>query len=500
MHFMLLSYTDIETLSSRGISVEEFKELVNLVAHGNQMLKLEKPCTAGDGIVRLDASESHKYLELYESFSKSGSIVKFVPASGAASRMFRHLYHYSADNLNHDAEEFILHFREFPFVGTLEKKLAAENISLRQLVNDNEWQTIFSAILGSPGLGYADYPKGLVTFHKKDNLEISAFEEQLSESLLYARESEGKCRIHFTISPAHENLIRKSFEEILSRYPFDPFEISFSFQSPSTDLPALTKDNQLARDSNNQIIFRPAGHGALLKNLGELKADIIFIKNIDNVTTQNQIKDTVFYKKTLAGMLVEVKNKVFELLNALDLGSAKALDEALEFIQQHFQPGAPIGMSREQMIQYARTRLDRPIRICGMVRNEGEPGGGPFWVKMLDGQISKQIVEKNQVATNELQQSRIVNNSTHFNPVDIVCSIKNRSGTNYDLNKFVDSSAGIISEKFEQGKVIKALELPGLWNGSMAMWNTIFVEVPVSTFNPVKTVNDLLRSGHQSGH
>jgi Domain of unknown function (DUF4301) len=496
---MLLSPTDIETLSSKGISADRIQELVNIFAHGSQMLKLERPCTAGDGIVRLDASESHKYLELYENFTKHGSILKFVPASGAASRMFRHLYHYSADNLNHDTEEFILHFREFPFVGALEKKLANENISLRQLINDNEWQMIFSAILGNNGLGYADYPKGLVTFHKRDNQEISAFEEQLCESLLYARESVGKCRIHFSISPAHESLIRKSFEEILKRYPFDPFEVSFSHQCPSTDLPALTKDNQLARDPKGNIILRPAGHGALLKNLGELQADIIFIKNIDNVTTLNQIKDTVFYKKTLAGMLVEIKSKVFELLNALDAGNAKALDEAIEFIQQHFQPGAPIGMSREQMILYARSRLDRPIRICGMVRNEGEPGGGPFWIRMPDGQISKQIVEKNQVATNELQQSRIVNNSTHFNPVDIVCSIKNRAGVNYNLNDFVDSSAGIISEKFEQGKVIKALELPGLWNGSMAMWNTIFVEVPVSTFNPVKTVNDLLRSGHQSG-
>jgi hypothetical protein len=495
---MLLSTSDIETLKSKGISADRIHEQFNIFAHGSLILKLERPCTAGDGIVRIDASESHKYLELYESFSRTGKIIKFVPASGAASRMFRHLYHYNAENLNHDAEEFILHFRDFPFVNTLEKKLAASNISLRHLINDNEWQTIFAAILGAHGLGYSDYPKGLVIFHKKGNTEISAFEEQLFESLLYAREIEGKCRVHFTISPAHEELIRKTIDEILERYPFDPFEITFSHQSPSTDLPALTKDNQLARDNKGDIIFRPAGHGALLKNLESLDADIIFIKNIDNVTTQDQIKDTVFYKKTLAGFLVEIKQRVFELLEALDKNSASALDHALEFIQQYFQPGLPIGMSREQLIQYARIRLDRPIRICGMVRNEGEPGGGPFWIKMPDGQLSKQIVEKNQVATNEIQQARIVSNSTHFNPVDIVCSIKNRRGENYKLEDFVDKSAGIISEKFEKGKVIKALELPGLWNGSMAMWNSIFVEVPVSTFNPVKTVNDLLRSGHQS--
>jgi hypothetical protein len=247
--------------------------------------------------------------------------------------------------------------------------------------------------------------KDLVIFHKKGNAEISAFEEQMSESLLYAREIEGKCRVHFTISPSHDELIRKSIDEILERYPFDPFEITFSHQCSSTDLPALTKDNQLARDNRGDIIFRPAGHGALLKNLELLDADIIFIKNIDNVTTQDQIKDTVFYKKTLAGFLVDLKKRVFELLDALDKNSPAALDRSLEFIQQYFQPGLPIGMSREQLIQYARIRLDRPIRVCGMVRNEGEPGGGPFWVKMPDGQISKQIVEKSQVATHEIQQA-----------------------------------------------------------------------------------------------
>ncbi|MDZ4752483.1 MAG: DUF4301 family protein, partial [Flavobacteriales bacterium] len=359
---MLLSANDIESLNARGISHEKIQGQFNLFMHGNALLKLERPCTSGDGIISLNAAESHKYLEIFEEFARTESIVKFVPASGAASRMFRHLHHYSPDNLNHDAEEFILHFKSFPFVHSLEKKLAEKNISLQQLINDNDWQVIFNAILNENGLGYSDFPKGLVIFHKYGRQETTAFEEQLSESLLYSREGQGKCRVHFTISNSHENLIRKAVEEIVSRYPFDPFEISFSHQCSSTDLPALTKENQLARYQNGEIIFRPAGHGALLENLGNLDASVVFIKNIDNITTRDQVKDTIFYKKALGGLLLHTRNRVFRLLDALDSQQAGALDEALEFVQQSFQPGLPIGMNREQLTQYARARLDRPLR------------------------------------------------------------------------------------------------------------------------------------------
>jgi hypothetical protein len=245
------------------------------------------------------------------------------------------------------------------------------------------------------------------------------------------------------------------------------------------------------------LVFRPSGHGALIHNLQKLETDVIFIKNIDNVTVRGNLTDTILYKQVLAGVLIELQSKVFRYLDNLDQGEEK-LDEALEFIQNWFQPGLPMGMNREQLVQYARLRLDRPIRVCGMVRNEGEPGGGPFWVRTQGGQISKQIVERSQVDLHDPQQVRILMSSTHFNPVDLVCSIRNRKGENYHLDEFIDYTAGFVTEKFQQGAVLKALEWPGLWNGAMALWNTVFVEVPVTTFNPVKTVNDLLRPGHQS--
>ncbi|MEY3398070.1 MAG: hypothetical protein RL220_664 [Bacteroidota bacterium] len=495
---MLFLPQDHSLFRERGIREEVLLAQIHQFIHGRNYLKLERPCTVGDGILQLNAADCHKYLETFEGFRQHGSIMKLVPASGAASRMFRHIYQFNPDNLGDDAEEFILHFRNFPFVPALEQKLAAKGISLNQLINDNEWQQIFDSILKPWGLGYMECPKGVVIFHRDKSGEFTAFEEHLYESIAYARDGKGQCRIHFTIPPEQENLIRNIMDEIIRKYPYEHFDITYSTQSPSTDLPALTKDNMPARDQHGNLIIRPAGHGALLSNLAALDADVVFIKNIDNVTTRDQLKDTVFYKKALAGLLIEIRQKVFNLLDRLDSGSNEALDQSLEFIQTHFQPGIPIGVSREQLIHYARTRLDRPLRVCGMVRNEGEPGGGPFWVKMPDGQISKQIVEKNQVDLHDVMQSRIADNATHFNPVDIVCSFRNRHGEAYALEDFVDHGTGIVTDKFHQGKVIRALELPGLWNGSMALWNTLFCEVPVSTFNPVKTVNDLLRSGHQS--
>jgi hypothetical protein len=235
----------------------------------------------------------------------------------------------------------------------------------------------------------------------------------------------------------------------------------------------------------------------LIENLAHIDSDLIFIKNIDNVSTNSKIDDTIFFKKVIGGLLVHLKRTSDKLSEGIALRSDAALDKALEFIQTWFQNGLPIGLSKEQLFQYVQLKLDRPIRVCGMVRNEGEPGGGPFWVRSNDGSLSKQIIEKSQVDTTDQQQLKILSEATHFNPVDIVCSIKNRHGEKYDLQRYIDHSTGFVSEKFQDGKVIKALELPGLWNGSMALWNTVFVEVPISTFNPVKTVNDLLRPGHQ---
>jgi hypothetical protein len=346
-------------------------------------------------------------------------------------------------------------------------------------------------------LNYDDQLKGLVIFHRYPEELCTAFDEHLMESVAYAKQADGRCRVHFTLAPNHVERVKSYLDYRVSSFEYDQFELSYSTQDPSTDTLALTQNNEPFRDSSGSLVFRPSGHGALIHNLQRLSADVIFIKNIDNVTVQSNLADTVFYKQILGGVLLELRAEVFDLLNRLD-NDDRALDEALDFIQAWFQPGLSMGMTREQLVQYAKLRLDRPLRVCGMVRNEGEPGGGPFWVRMQGGYISKQIVERSQVDVNDPSQMKILSSSTHFNPVDLACSIRKRNGENYHLDEFIDYTAGFVTEKFQQGSVLKALEWPGLWNGAMALWNTVFVEVPISTFNPVKTVNDLLRPGHQA--
>jgi hypothetical protein len=369
--------------------------------------------------------------------------------------------------------------------------------NMQSCFENNNWKKIFEYILTERGLHYDSQLKGLVIFHNYNGKGRTAFEEHLHEALHYAKQHDGKCRLHFTLAPNHINLVQDFLKERSKAFPFEDFDISYSVQSSKSDTPALTKENDFLRDKDQHIIFRPSGHGSLINNLEALDADLIFIKNIDNVTSDAERDDTIFYKKVLAGMLMELRSQAFEMLDALDTNKDHALENALEFIQHWFQPGLPIGGTKEQLKQFAKLKLDRPMRVCGMVRNEGEPGGGPFWILHSDGSVSKQIVEKNQVEVHDAHQTKLLSESTHFNPVDVVCSIKDRKGQSYNLNNFIDHSTGFVSEKFQDGQVIKALEVPGLWNGAMALWNTVFIEVPVSTFHPVKTVNDLLRPGHQ---
>jgi hypothetical protein len=488
---------DEQLLKLRGMSVNAVLQQIHQFVHDTQPARLDRPCIAGDGILALTTSECLMYQRFFEESRHKLAIQKFVPASGAASRMFKHLYSYNAENVPELTEEFILKFDQFPFTTHLEERMSQEGYNLQQLKSSNDWATIFDFILGSHGLNYDDQLKGLVLFHQYERELCTAFDEHLFESNAYGMQGDGKCRIHFTLAPQHIDRVQSYFEDKFKQIEYDHVELSFSSQDSSTDTLALTKENEPFRDSNGMLVFRPSGHGALIHNLQKLETDVIFIKNIDNVTVRGNLTDTILYKQVLAGVLIELQSKVFRYLDNLDQGEEK-LDEALEFIQNWFQPGLPMGMNREQLVQYARLRLDRPIRVCGMVRNEGEPGGGPFWVRTQGGQISKQIVERSQVDLHDPQQVRILMSSTHFNPVDLVCSIRNRKGENYHLDEFIDYTAGFVTEKFQQGAVLKALEWPGLWNGAMALWNTVFVEVPVTTFNPVKTVNDLLRPGHQS--
>ena len=494
---MAFNAEDELLLLKRGMTVGDVLQQIHQFVQDTQPARLDRPCTVGDGVLALSASECNSYQRIFEQSRSKLSIQKFVPSSGAASRMFKHLYNYQSENVSELTEEFILNFDRFPFHSLLDARVRALGQSLDELRATNQWERIFQLLLGEDGLHYDDQLKGLVIFHRYGEELSSAFDEHLSESIGYGKQGDGRCRVHFTLAPQHAEKVMQYFEERLRQFEYDHFELTYSAQAISTDTLALTKDNEPFRDNEGRLVFRPSGHGALIRNLQELDADVIFIKNIDNVTTRSRLSETIFYKQILGGMLVDLRQRIFDLLNRLDT-SEDELDEALDFIQHWFQPGVPLDMNRDQMRQYARLRLDRPLRVCGMVRNEGEPGGGPFWVKMPGGYVSKQIVERSQVDGNDAQQLSLFSTSTHFNPVDLVCSIKNPQGKNYNLDEFIDYSSGFVSEKFQQGSVIKALEWPGLWNGAMALWNTVFVEVPISTFNPVKTVNDLLRPGHQS--
>jgi hypothetical protein len=493
---MPFSTQDELMLKQRGLNVNAVLKQIHQFVHDTHPSRLDRPCIVGDGIWALSPTECISYSRYYEESKSSISIQKFVPSSGAASRMFKHLYNYNTENVSELTEEFILRFDHFPFKAEVETRMSVAGLDLDALRAENNWGAIFDFILGAHGLNYDDQLKGLVTFHRYAEEHSTAFDEHLMEATAYAKQGDGRCRLHFTLAPQHVERVRNYLDNSVSRFEYDQFEISFSTQDPSTDTLALTPGNEPFRDRNGALVFRPSGHGALIHNLQRLNADIIFIKNIDNVTVRKNLSDTVFYKQILGGVLLKLRTTVFDLLNRLD-SDDKALDEALDFIQTWFQPGLSLGMSREQMVQYAKLRLDRPLRVCGMVRNEGEPGGGPFWVRMSGGYISKQIVERSQVDNNDPAQMKILSSSTHFNPVDLACSIRNRNGENYHLDEFIDYTAGFVTEKFQQGTVLKALEWPGLWNGAMALWNTVFIEVPVSTFNPVKTVNDLLRPGHQ---
>jgi hypothetical protein len=496
---MQFSATDEKDLAAREMSPAELINVIYRFTQQTSTIELERPCTPNDGIIQLQPTQALDYSEKFNATSRSKSMIKFVPASGAATRMFNHLFQYDPIKVTDLVEEFVLNFDLFPFYDLLKDKLKQHGLELENLVTENQWDKIFEFILYSPGLDFAKFPKGLVPFHRyKSGVIRTAFEEHMHEAVDYGRESDGTCRIHFTLAPHQIDLVMQFLEEKTATFPYEKFILTHSIQKSNTDTPAIDRNNHPVRDKNGHILFRPAGHGALIHNLQALDEDIIFIKNIDNVTTEDQKHESIFYKKVLAGILLELKEKADSFLERLEQNEHSVVEEALLFIKTWFQPTLPFLPDHAGVINFIKLQLDRPMRVCGMVKNEGEPGGGPFWVKMSDGFVSKQIVEKSQVDHHHLQQMKILSSSTHFNPVDIVCTIKNRFGKKYNLNDFIDHSTGFISDKFIDGNVIKALELPGLWNGSMALWNTVFIEVPISTFNPVKTVNDLLRPGHQT--
>ncbi|MEO8233725.1 MAG: DUF4301 family protein [Ignavibacteriota bacterium] len=510
----------LTSVDNEHISLSALKEQLDLFENGVKIPQLAKPCTADDGIVVLHHSEFDDLISLFDSVSAAGRLIKFVPASGAASRMFHKLQSalnrfkdfsledikekIDSDNECKAVYEFLVNLKKFSFYDDLKTILNTDDNKIKTLISESPAE-ILKAVLFESGLNYSSKPKGAIKFHRCKNITRTAFEEQIYEAFHYISDKDGNTKIHFTISEAHTELFNKIINNLKSNLnkPDSKIDVTYSYQKKSTDTIAVDHYNKILFDKSGTPIHRPGGHGALLENLNDLKADIVIIKNIDNLSTENLAADTILYKKLLVGYLVKIQNKVFELLNNLDRKDfAKiSFDETMKYAEEKLFIIEPKDFSKwndNQKNKFLFDKLNRPIRVCGMVKNQGEPGGGPFWIKHDDGSLSLQIIEQAQINMNDENQKNIFKQSTHFNPVDLICGVKNYKGENFDLHNFVDHHSGIITKKSKDGVELKALELPGLWNGSMANWITIFVEVPISTFNPVKEVNDLLRKAHQN--
>ncbi|RXK48088.1 DUF4301 family protein [Aquirufa rosea] len=491
----MLTEKDKIQLEKRKISEQEIIQQVDYFKQGFPWMKLDQAASIGHGIIHLSDADVSHYVKRFEDAKRTLSILKMVPASGAATRMFKSLFeHLSESKPNKESTIFFDRLSEFAFAPELKKLLP-------------EWSTeqeILENLLLNKGLDYGSLPKGLLSFHYYEDGVRTPLEEHLVEAVEYA--SDGKdAYLHFTVSPEHRSrfdaLVKKVLPKLEEKHQIK-FHISFSEQKPSTDTVAVDLDNNLFREADGSLLFRPAGHGALLENLNDLDADLIFIKNIDNVVPDKLKDSTILYKKALGGLLVEILDKLKMYSQTLKgQVSASELHEMQEFASTYLgiQPGKSWDQhSQEEKVALFKKIFNRPTRICGVVKNTGEPGGGPFWCRDQEGNSTLQLVESAQVNMADESQKAIFIGSTHFNPVDLVCATKDVNGKPFDLLQYRDMSTGFITEKTKDGKKLKAQELPGLWNGAMAYWNTIFVEVPLDTFNPVKTVIDLLRPAHQN--
>ncbi|HPD95424.1 MAG: DUF4301 family protein [Bacteroidales bacterium] len=506
---------DLTLLKQKGISETSAKKQIETFQNGLPFINIVKPATVGDGIIKLDANEIDDLIDVYRSFE--GSRVKFVPASGAATRMFKHIFEFRekfpkegmnvfSDKGFNSIYTFFKDIKKFPFYSKLYNELWSTGYDMDVLLEKNDYLPIVNTLLNEDGLNYGNLPKGLILFHKYGEIARTSLEEHIVEGTQYCKDPHGNVAIHLTVSPEH----KEDFETLVSRvlpYYQNSFnatlKISYSTQEPFTDTIAVDESNNPFRDSLGELIFRPGGHGALLENVGKLNEELIFIKNIDNVAPDRLKFQTARYKKALAGMLLGYRKLIYsyvEKLETKDLTISK-LNEILDFVIEELFILPPTAFDKSDKVQLQKFLLDmlnRPIRVCGMVKNQGEPGGGPFWAVNPNKTISLQIVESSQINLNDANVKKVFESSTHFNPVDLVCCIKNYKGEKFNLADFRDADAGFISIKSKDGKHLKALELPGLWNGAMSNWTTIFVEVPLETFNPVKTVNDLLREEHQA--
>lgn len=499
----LLTEADLHQMAELGIDPEEARRQVELFRNPPPFTRVVRPCTPGDGIRMIFESDHDRLLGFHEEAARQGRIGKLVPASGAATRMFKSLLqdlHDRPAEPSAEVRKVLDNLPRFAFFEELEPALRT----------GDRW-SVLEYLLTGKGLGYADLPKALLKFHRYSGGAEgprTPFEEHLVEAAAYARDAEGVCRVHFTVSPGHEEELRRLLEEVRPRYEERlnaRFQVSFSSQARSTDTLAVDLENRPFRLANGSLLFRPGGHGALIHNLHALAGqgwDVVLLKNIDNVVPDGRKAAGLLWKKLLAGALLALQKKIFGYLDRLEDGASvtpELLEEVEKFMTDALVRPVPAEMSlkAEELRRYFLRILDRPLRVCGVVRNHGEPGGGPFWVEEPGGEVSLQIVETSQIDPEDPDQQKILRASTHFNPVDIACALRDRHGRPYDLERYIDPSTVFIAKKSHEGRTLKALERPGLWNGAMADWNTVFVEVPDATFAPVKTVLDLLRPEHQ---
>lgn len=506
----MITENEKKQLEQKGISEEQLRGQLECFAKGFPYLELHAAASTGKGIFAPSEEEVQTYLRAWDGYTEEAhKVVKFVPASGAASRMFKDIFAFLDAGYDRPASDFEKTFFARLHDAAFFDDLNAACVRLHgkgidALLEAGRYKDVAAAMLAPEGLNYGSLPKGLLKFHRYADGARTPLEEHLAEGALYAKNKDNDVYVHFTVSPEHRRLFEALVEEKADKYGEElhaGYHVSFSEQKPSTDTVAVNPDNTPFRRQDGSLLFRPGGHGALIENLNDIDADVVFIKNIDNVVPDRLKDDTVKYKKLIAGVLVSLQRQIFEYLRKLDSGSYNMEDliGMLQFVQKKLcckNPGTKL-LEDTEMAIYLRKKLNRPIRVCGMVRNVGEPGGGPFLAYNADGTISPQILESSQIDMDDVIKKNMFEQGTHFNPVDLVCGIRDYKGNKFHLPDYVDRQTGFISHKSKDGKELKALELPGLWNGAMSDWNTVFVEVPLSTFNPVKTVNDLYREQHQ---
>jgi len=511
----LFNKRDIEQIQARGITLQQAVSQIETLGKEFPYAHLLRPCTVGDGITVLEKSDLERLTEIFSQAALSGRAMKFVPASGAASRMFQGLLSAKdqpdttsglTEEERRDLNQFISHIQRYAFYDDLNSMMSKAGLDINALISKGQYGVVLEYLLTDKGLNYGHTCKGLIKFHRYPDHCRTPFEEHLVEAAAYTPDKNNVARIHFTVPPEHREAIRTHLEQAKGRCESSgvKFQIGLSIQKPSTDTLAVDPDNQPFRDRDGKLVFRPGGHGALLENLKELDGDIIFIKNIDNVVPDRLKGETYAYKKALGGLLVEIQDQTFGYLGELAKKNVtdQLLIEAFEFVSKQLSIVPPDQIhqgSRKEKVSFLYDKLNRPLRVCGMVPSTRAPGGGPFWVGQENNTASPQIVESSQVNMQSTGQRDIWNSATHLNPVDIVCGVRDFRGRSFDLTRFHDPSTCFISTKSMDGKQLKALELPGLWNGGMANWNTIFVEVPLITFNPVKTFLDLLEEAHGPG-